>query len=95
MPLVKHLVPVKEKMTDEEFIWITQEDNYPRLSDIKKTYVELCMTKGFDFRCGDIIQIKSTDQQYDKYYFIARDGLELIEDGERDENRRRNRKRSN
>lgn len=78
MVKIKHLIPVRENFTEERYDEITQEDCHPIADEIIKSYDELYLGKGFDFICGDIINVSSIERDYNLYYFLARDGLELI-----------------
>jgi len=78
MMKLNHLVPVKIKFTKERYDDITDEDCHPTIDEIEKSYDRVFLSKGFDFRCGDVINISSESRDLNLYYLVARDGLELI-----------------
>jgi hypothetical protein len=81
MTEIAHLIPNRNKFTKDRYDDITQEDNHPTIEEISNFYEEVLINKNIPICCGDIINISSIKQDYNLYYFLARDGLELI--GER------------
>ena len=75
---MRHLAPVKSKFDVGRFNEITQEDCYPTHIEIENSYTNLLLSKDFDFLCGDVLEIISKENDYELYYFVSANGLELI-----------------
>ena len=79
---LRHLAPSKNKFTEKRLEEIAQEDCHPTREEIADSYNYVILSKSIGFLCGDVIEIYSKERSYKLYYFVARDGLELIELGE-------------
>ena len=71
------LMPIRCKFEQARHFEITEEDSHPTKDEINNSYGNV--RNSTVLRCGDIIRLNSDKYQYTKYYFLAQDGLELIE----------------
>lgn len=72
------LVPKRENFEPERFEEITEEDCHPVMEELENRYIVANQPKD-NFRCGDVILLESEYHQFKRYYFIARNGFEIVD----------------